>query len=514
MTQESGGADPHINPPSFIPAGNRRTRPSGQVPRSFAPARTSRQSGQAPSARPSVTGNDIEEPQLNANATASANVADNGRRTPPSFSPKTGRATRSTAPDAAAPRSIPPSRARMSSGSSRNAVRNPSDMPVSRPSSPAANVSTKFSHLGRPAAATAKTVTARRPRALRITLCAIAVLVAALILSVFGAWQWVDSKLNRSDWLTDTPNTPASTWLILGSDERDGSTDYGGVDNISGFRTDTILVLIKPKSGPSSLVSIPRDSLMNVDNQYMKINAVALIAGKKALVSNVEQITGQKIDHVAQIKFGGLQNVVNALGGIELCYDEDVQDSYSGLNWKAGCHTADGSTALSFSRMRYADARGDFGRNERQRQVISAIVKKASSSETLTNPSKIVAVSNAAMSALTVDEKTNPYTLLTMALAFKSATGSNGISGSAYWSDPDYYVDGVGSSVLLDDAKNTELFNQLADGTYKAGTVGNLAEADRRFPGAHRLHHRRMIVTVAYTANHARAKCHVDNSAS
>ena len=337
--------------------------------------------------RPSVTGNDIEEPQLNANATASANVADNGRRTPPSFSPKTGRATRSTAPDAAAPRSIPPSRARMSSGSSRNAVRNPSDMPVSRPSSPAANVSTKFSHLGRPAAATAKTVTAHRPRALRSILCAIAVLVAALILSVFGAWQWVDSKLNRSDWLTDTPNTPASTWLILGSDERDGSTDYGGVDNISGFRTDTILVLIKPKSGPSSLVSIPRDSLMNVDNQYMKINAVALIAGKKALVSNVEQITGQKIDHVAQIKFGGLQNVVNALGGIELCYDEDVQDSYSGLNWKAGCHTADGSTALSFSRMRYADARGDFGRNERQRQVISAIVKKASSSETLTNPS-------------------------------------------------------------------------------------------------------------------------------
>ncbi len=248
------------------------------------------------------------------------------------------------------------------------------------------------------------------------------------------------------------------------------------MDDISGFRTDTILVLIKPKSGPSSLISIPRDSLMNVDNQYMKINAVAQIAGKKALISNVEQITGQKIDHVAQIKFGGLQNVVNALGGIELCYDEDVQDSYSGLNWKAGCHTADGSTALSFSRMRYADARGDFGRNERQRQVISAIVKKASSSGTLTNPSKVVAVSNAAMSALTVDEKTNPYTLLTMALAFKSATGSNGISGSVYWSDPDYYVDGVGSSVLLDDARNTELFNQLADGTHKAGAVGNLAE--------------------------------------
>ena len=115
MTQESGGADPHINPPSFIPAGNRRTRPSGQVPRSFAPARASRQSGQAPSDRLSVMGNNVEEPQPNANAKASTNAADNGRRTPPSFSPKTGRATRSSAPDAASPRSIPPSRARMSS---------------------------------------------------------------------------------------------------------------------------------------------------------------------------------------------------------------------------------------------------------------------------------------------------------------------------------------------------------------------------------------------------------------
>lgn len=115
MTQESGGADPHINPPSFIPAGNRRTRPSGQVPRSFAPARTSRQSGQAPSARPSVTGNDIEEHQLNANATASANVADNGRRTSAQFFSENrtrhsqhGSGCRRTAQH-------PPSRARMSS---------------------------------------------------------------------------------------------------------------------------------------------------------------------------------------------------------------------------------------------------------------------------------------------------------------------------------------------------------------------------------------------------------------
>ena len=306
---------------------------------------------------------------------------------------------------------------------------------------------------------------------------AVILLIAALVLAVFGAWGWVDGKLNKADWLTTAADTPASTWLILGSDERDGSTNFGGVDDISGYRTDTILVLTKPKSGPSSLISIPRDSLMNVDDQYMKINAVAQLVGKKALGGEIEQLTGQKIDHVAQVKFGGLQKVVDALGGVELCYDQDVQDAYSGLNWTAGCHNADGSTALSFSRMRYADATGDFGRNARQRQVISAIVKKASSKETLTNPKMVTTMAEAGLSALTVDGKTTPLTLVNMALAFKDATGSKGISGSVYWSNPDYYMDGVGSSVLLDDAKNTELFSQLAAGTHAAGTVGTLAES-------------------------------------
>ena len=50
------------------------------------------------------------------------------------------------------------------------------------------------------------------------------------------------------------------------------------------------------------------------------------------------------------------------------------------------------------------------------------------------------------------------------------------ISGSVYWTDPGYYVDGVGSSVLLDEEKNLELFSELAKGTHKAGAVGTLAE--------------------------------------
>lgn len=442
MTQESGGADPQINPPSFIPSAGRRSRASSQTPRTITPSSSSR--------TPRAAGGN-----------------DNG--IPPSFSPNVNRSARRSTSASSQPQSIPPTQARRSSGSSRNA------------STPASSVIRSATPSRTPVVAMTSghnSAIAIRDRGHKVrngVIGAVILLIAALVLAVFGAWGWVDGKLNKADWLTTAADTPASTWLILGSDERDGSTNFGGVDDISGYRTDTILVLTKPKSGPSSLISIPRDSLMNVDDQYMKINAVAQLVGKKALVGEIEQLTGQKIDHVAQVKFGGLQKVVDALGGVELCYDQDVQDAYSGLNWTAGCHNADGSTALSFSRMRYADATGDFGRNARQRQVISAIVKKASSKETLTNPKTVTTMAEAGLSALTVDGKTTPLTLVNMALAFKDATGSKGISGSVYWSNPDYYMDGVGSSVLLDDAKNTELFSQLAAGTHAAGTVGTLA---------------------------------------
>ena len=444
MTQESGGADPQINPPSFIPSAGRRSRASSQTPRTITPSSSSR--------TPRAAGGN-----------------DNG--IPPSFSPNVKRSARRSTSASSQPQSIPPTQARRSSGSSRNA------------STPASSVIRSATPSRTPVVAmtsghnSAIAIRGRGHKVRNGVIGAVILLIAALVLAVFGAWGWVDGKLNKADWLTTAADTPASTWLILGSDERDGSTNFGGVDDISGYRTDTILVLTKPKSGPSSLISIPRDSLMNVDDQYMKINAVAQLVGKKALVGEIEQLTGQKIDHVAQVKFGGLQKVVDALGGVELCYDQDVQDAYSGLNWTAGCHNADGSTALSFSRMRYADATGDFGRNARQRQVISAIVKKASSKETLTNPKTVTTMAEAGLSALTVDGKTTPLTLVNMALAFKDATGSKGISGSVYWSNPDYYMDGVGSSVLLDDAKNTELFSQLAAGTHAAGTVGTLAES-------------------------------------
>ena len=413
MTQENEGMDPHDIPPSFVPAtGRRRTTRDSTVPPSFTPS---------PRRRVAATPKGAGVPAT------------------PSFAP---------------------TRSRRSRGSTRNA---PTPKPVA--AMPATTVAA-------PSAVSRNIAVGKR----HVALMVIATLLIAAIVAVFFAWHWVDGRLNKEKgWLTDTPASSATSWLILGSDERDGTTG-GSSDDTPGFRTDTILVLTKPKTGSSSLISIPRDSLVQADGEYMKINAVAELRGNQQLVEAVERITDQKIDHIAKIKFGGLQQVVDAIGGIDLCYDETVNDEYSGLNWQAGCHTVDGSTALAFSRMRYSYAQGDFGRAARQRQVIAAIMSKASSKQVMANPAKALKLAETGLSAVTVDDRTSPATLISMALAFKNATGKDGVTGSVYWTDPDYQDAGVGSSVLLDDSRNKQLFAELAAGTHDAGTVGTLAE--------------------------------------
>lgn len=494
MVDGNGGATPST-PPSFIPSAQRR--------RASRAGNAAQASGIEPSSSEA-------RPSQHAESAPPAFAPSSGRRSRTSQSRQSGAAgTGEPASPAAQPQSFAPAAApdrqpRRSSGSSRTASPAPAsytaasrrERPQSRQFSPSRQ-SNATAHpqgglgngqavsggapaiaLRGPGRGAGAGRGARRHRPLRVLLITLALLVAIGVISVFGAWNWVNGHLVKSDWLTDMANTKGTSWLLLGSDERDGTEGVAGSDasDITGSRTDTILVLTKPKSGHSSLISIPRDSLMNIDGQYMKINAVSQFYGDKALVGQVESLSGQKIDHVAEIRFGGLKNVVDAIGGVELCYDQDVSDGYSGLEWKSGCHMADGTTALAFSRMRYADAQGDFGRAARQRQVIGAVMKKTLSGGTLLNFPKVGKLANAALASITVDEKTNPYTLLQMALAFRDATGSNGVSGSVYWSNPDYYVDGVGSSVLLDDAKNKELFSQLASGTHKAGDVGTLAE--------------------------------------
>ncbi|WP_245993001.1 LCP family protein [Xylanimonas allomyrinae] len=207
----------------------------------------------------------------------------------------------------------------------------------------------------------------------------IVALTAALALVLLLAWPvglliWANGKIQHTEALSGAAGTPGTTYLLAGSDAR-GS---GGIeDETSGARTDTIMLLHKPSSGPAALLSLPRDSFVEIPGHGSnKLNAAFSFGGAPLLVQTVEQLTGLTVDHYVEVGFGGISGVVDAVGGVNLCLDLDVDDANSGLQWTKGCHDVDGTTAIAFSRMRYADPQGDIGRTDRQRQLINAVTGK------------------------------------------------------------------------------------------------------------------------------------------
>ncbi len=308
----------------------------------------------------------------------------------------------------------------------------------------------------------------------RVTAVVLVVLLLLLLAWPIGLLVWANGKIQHLDALSGAGGTPGTTYLLAGSDAR-GS---GGIDDsTTGARTDTIMLLHKPTSGPTSLISIPRDTYAEIPGHGAnKINAAYAFGGAPLLVETVEQLTGLTVDHYAEVGFGSVSDIVDAVGGVELCLDYDVDDEKSRLQWEAGCHVADGSTAVAFSRMRYADPKGDIGRGERQRQVIQAIAEKVANRDLLFQPGNQVELAEAGTAALQVDEKSGIIDLGRLALAFREATGPDGVTGTPPIANPGYDPGtGVGSTVLLDEEKVGQFWIDIRDGNLEPGSkVGGL----------------------------------------
>lgn len=296
--------------------------------------------------------------------------------------------------------------------------------------------------------------------------------VAVLVLLAILAWPiglmiWANGKIQHVEALSGAENTPGTTYLIAGSDAR----GTGGIDDsTSGARTDTIMLLHKPSSGPVALISLPRDTYAEIPGVGGdKINAAYAYGGAPLLVETVEALSGLTVDHYVEVGFGGVQGVVNAVGGVRLCLDYDVHDVKSKLDWKAGCHTVMGKTAIAFSRMRYSDPTGDIGRAQRQQQVIAQVGKKIADPAVLLNPATQVALADAGLAAVVTDTDSGIIDLAMLGLAFRSANGKDGVTGTPPIATIGYRTPAGASAVLLDENLTPEFWTKIRDGEYPAG---------------------------------------------
>ena len=390
------------NPPSFAPGSAPTAGGRTGAPRSYAPA-----SGQPTSAAPSFAPG-------SGQPTSAA----------PSFAPGSGSSGHQVTVNRSAP-STPPTRA-------------------PQPSAP--------STAPRP----------RRKRRRHLVLKTLSLLLV-LILAWGGFLVWdANSNIGRVSALTGSADTPGTTYLLAGSDSRADGAVQDGFEGSE--RADSIMLVNVAPNGQAVALSIPRDTYAEIPGVgWDKINASYAYGGPQLLVETVEKLTGLTVDHFVQIGMGAVPDMVDAVGGVELCYDHDANDEYSGLNWTAGCHTVDGTTALQFSRMRYQDPEGDIGRTKRQRQVISKVVSAAASPATLINPARTLKVERAGSKSFTVDEDSSIFTVGSLVLALRSAS-SEELMGVPPIESLDYTTSAGASAVLLRDETAPDFFEKLRTG--------------------------------------------------
>jgi LCP family protein required for cell wall assembly len=308
---------------------------------------------------------------------------------------------------------------------------------------------------------------------MRLVAVGLIVLLLAAIAWPIGLVIWANGKIQHTAALSGASATAGTTYLIAGSDSRaDGGI---AADGTSGSRTDTILLLQVPTHGPAALISLPRDTYAQIPGHgAAKLNAAYSWGGAPLLVKTVEQLTGLTIDHYAEIGMSGVKEVVDAVGGVHLCWDANVNDADSGMVWTSGCHDVDGTAALAFSRMRKSDPTGDIGRGLRQRQLVAAVMAKIDPTSLVWHPDQQVALIDTGTAALTVDTSTNIIDLAHLALAFKAANGPGGITGTPPITSMNYRPGKVGSTVLLNPDTSPAFWTAIRNGTLPPGQVNGV----------------------------------------
>ncbi|MGD9703347.1 MAG: LCP family protein [Acidimicrobiia bacterium] len=218
-----------------------------------------------------------------------------------------------------------------------------------------------------------------------------------------------------------SPAGPIENYLLVGSDSRAGADptdpDFGGIGDESqtgGKRSDTIMVLRYDRgTGDVALVSLPRDLWVEIaGGGSNRINA-AYAQGPEVLVATVQTALGIPVHHYVEVDFQGFKRLVDAVGGVEVCFEFAARDLHTGLNIPdPGCYVLDGVQGLQYARSRYyeqfvdgdwqIDGTADIGRTARQQAFIEAAMTAAIDSTT-SNPFRAASLIDAGVDSLLVD---------------------------------------------------------------------------------------------------------------
>lgn len=236
-------------------------------------------------------------------------------------------------------------------------------------------------------------VKSRKSKVLKVTslIVLILIIVAGSYIGLqYKAFQQALSKMN--DEMPETAATNAVqkelnlepfSVLLLGVDERE--YDVG--------RSDTMIVLtVNPQLKTIKMLSIPRDTRVEIVGYGTteKINHAYARGGVQMSIDTVEELLNIPIDYYVTVNMEGFLDVIDTLGGIEVVNDMELE--VNDYHFSEGEIQLSGDEALVFSRIRYEDPRGDFGRQVRQRLLIEAIMNEAKDPKILFKVSDILEV--------------------------------------------------------------------------------------------------------------------------
>jgi LCP family protein required for cell wall assembly len=316
------------------------------------------------------------------------------------------------------------------------------------------------------------TVPSAATRRRRTGLLVMSALSALVLIASGTSWAltgWMSGALNRFDVFGGLSEegrpdqTGGLTFLVIGSDNRDEMSEEAqedlSVGSTPGQRSDSMmLVRLNHDRDRVTVVGIPRDLWVEVPGQGPdKINAAYAHGGPQLAVRTVESVTDVRVDHYVEVDFGGFVDVVDALGGIEVCLPEAIHDPKAHLDMEAGTHRVDGTEALAFARTR-ATSRGDLDRIERQQQVLSAMLDQAMSTDTLSNPAKLTDFLDSALSSVTVDQGLDTGAINELAYQMRDLDMDEVTFTQVPIADMEYWTPRGDVAVLWDEPAARELF--------------------------------------------------------